>query len=252
MSMFLLVLSRVLSAWFAFFLPSYCTFKALSHRSLTEPGLEKWAVYWCVVGAFMTVEYAGEWLVRWFPFYWELKTLFLLYLSLPQTEGATYIFFNFVKPFYEKNEADIDAGIEHAKTNSVAFLQTRLAMLWDMIYNLINKTAATTRKHAPQVQNKLQSMPGKGVNPVETAKSLWGAYAPAFLGKKPTPPSPATAPSQNGQNGNQDTSPKPSSGPESAPATYEVEPELSHAVPSAEGGAGREVDPAVAGIGIAT
>lgn len=38
----------VSSAWFAFLLPCYNTFKALSHRPLSEPELERLAMFWCV------------------------------------------------------------------------------------------------------------------------------------------------------------------------------------------------------------
>lgn len=91
------------SGWFAFLLPSYHTFKALKQRPFSEPEIERLATYWAVVGAFVALEYSGEWLFSWyvfiappalilsktyvrFPFYWELKTVFLLFLSLPQTQ----------------------------------------------------------------------------------------------------------------------------------------------------------------------
>jgi len=90
------------SAWFAFLLPCYSTFKVLSHQPVSEPDIQKWAMYWSVVGAFVAFEYLAEWLISWqvtFPplapcdhyHYsllgcpWELKTAFLLFLSLPQT-----------------------------------------------------------------------------------------------------------------------------------------------------------------------
>jgi len=94
------------SAWFAFLLPCYSTFKVLSHQPVSEPDIQKWAMYWSVIGAFVAFEYLAEWLISWqvifpplapcdhltlallpsrLPFYWELKTAFLLFLSLPQT-----------------------------------------------------------------------------------------------------------------------------------------------------------------------
>ena len=95
------------SAWFAFLLPCYSTFKVLSHQPVSEPDIQKWAMYWSVIGAFVAFEYLAEWLISWqvifpplapcdhltlallpsrLPFYWELKTAFLLFLSLPQTQ----------------------------------------------------------------------------------------------------------------------------------------------------------------------
>lgn len=56
----------IVSAWFAFLLPSYATFKALSHRPLSEHELQRWAMYWTVVGAFVAFEYTAEWLISWY------------------------------------------------------------------------------------------------------------------------------------------------------------------------------------------
>ncbi|KAF8973567.1 TB2/DP1, HVA22 family-domain-containing protein [Flammula alnicola] len=91
-TMFMSTISRLLSAWFAFLLPCYATYKALSSRPLSEPDLHKWSMYWSVIGAFIAFEYVAEWMVSWLPFYWELKTLFLLYLSLPQTQVHRFVF----------------------------------------------------------------------------------------------------------------------------------------------------------------
>ena len=53
------------SAWFAFLLPSYATWKALAHRPVSEPELERWCMYWAVVGAFVAFEYVTGWLLDW-------------------------------------------------------------------------------------------------------------------------------------------------------------------------------------------
>ena len=101
------------SAWFAFFLPSYATFKTLSNRPISESELQQWAMYWSVIGAFVAFEYVAEWFITWYavfstsylekwylillkriPFYWEVKTLFLLFLSLPQTQVSRLVLFS--------------------------------------------------------------------------------------------------------------------------------------------------------------
>lgn len=60
-----MTLARVYSAWFAFLLPSYGTWKALTHRPLAEPDLERWCMYWSVVGAFVAVEYVTGFILDW-------------------------------------------------------------------------------------------------------------------------------------------------------------------------------------------
>ncbi|TFK77262.1 hypothetical protein BDN72DRAFT_737471, partial [Pluteus cervinus] len=127
--MFMGLLSHILSAWFAFFIPVYSTLKAISHRPATEQQLQRWIKYWTIIGAVVAVEYVTEWFISWLPFYWEVKTLFLLFLALPQTEGSTYIFDTYMHPLFIKNEAELDAWVSASQQNIVAFLQDKLRAL---------------------------------------------------------------------------------------------------------------------------
>ncbi|KAF9479713.1 hypothetical protein BDN70DRAFT_786350, partial [Pholiota conissans] len=135
-------------AWFAFLLPCFATYKTLSRRPLSEPEIQKWSMYWAVIGVFMAFEYVAEWTVSWqafnppdlryhsdfchkrLPFYWEVKTMFLLYLSLPQTQGSTYVYTTYLQPFLSRNEADLDAGIIAMQRNVVIFIQGKLSTVW--------------------------------------------------------------------------------------------------------------------------
>ncbi|KAF5312646.1 hypothetical protein D9619_002888 [Psilocybe cf. subviscida] len=138
--MFISILSRLLSAWFAFLLPCYATFKALSNRPLLEPDLHKLSMYWATIGAFVAFEYTLEWSISWLPFYWELKTLFLLFLSLPQTQGSTYIYTTYLQPFFSKNERDLDAGLVAMQRNVLAFIQAKATSLWDLFWTMATGT----------------------------------------------------------------------------------------------------------------
>jgi len=131
--MIMSTISRLVSAWFAFLLPCYATFKALSRRPLSESDVQKWCMYWTVIGAFVAFEYLAEWLISWMPFYWELKTIFLLFLSLPQTEGSTYIYNAYLQPFLLSNEADLDAGIVRIQRNVFTFVQEKASALWALL-----------------------------------------------------------------------------------------------------------------------
>ena len=58
--------NAIYSAWFAFFIPCYATFKTLSNRPISESELQKWAMYWSVIGAFVAFEYVTEWFISWY------------------------------------------------------------------------------------------------------------------------------------------------------------------------------------------
>jgi receptor expression-enhancing protein 1/2/3/4 len=127
-------------------------------------------MYWTVIGAFVAFEYVAEWLISWqaliidysvtpsqiipsscrLPFYWEVKTMFLLYLSLPQIQvclvlarsqslilrhmqGSTYIYMTYLQPFFHQNERELDLGIVTLQRNVLTFLQAKFMAMWGLI-----------------------------------------------------------------------------------------------------------------------
>ncbi|KAF8486580.1 hypothetical protein JB92DRAFT_3023884 [Gautieria morchelliformis] len=69
-------------------------------------------------GKIIGLEYVAEWtiscLIR-VPFYHVFKTTFLLYLSLPQTRGASYVYSVHLHPRTDKHEVEIDAALGRIK-----------------------------------------------------------------------------------------------------------------------------------------
>ncbi|EGO30576.1 hypothetical protein SERLADRAFT_375777 [Serpula lacrymans var. lacrymans S7.9] len=63
--MFMSLISHLLCSWFAFLLPCYSTFKALSNRPGTEPDLERLSMYWAIVGIFVAIESSIGLLLSW-------------------------------------------------------------------------------------------------------------------------------------------------------------------------------------------
>jgi receptor expression-enhancing protein 1/2/3/4 len=60
---FLIIL---LSALAGFLYPGYASYKTLSQRPASEADLERWLMYWSVLGCVVGVEYVAEWLVSWY------------------------------------------------------------------------------------------------------------------------------------------------------------------------------------------
>ncbi|KAI0719990.1 TB2/DP1, HVA22 family-domain-containing protein [Cerioporus squamosus] len=197
--MLMSLLSHLLSAWFAFLLPSYATWKALAHRPVSEPDLERWCMYWAVVGAFVAFEYVTGWLLDWVPFYWEVRTVFLLFLSLPQTQGSTWVYQTYLQPFLIKNQADIDASITAVQTNTLVFIQSRIQVFWQTFWDLATKSAASSQaagapgaRQQPQPASGAGAGAGAGANYVELARSLWTSYGSSLIGAAKQAASPAS------------------------------------------------------------
>lgn len=49
------------------------------------------------------------------PFYYEGKTVLMLWLTLPQIQGSTFVYVSYVHPFLLEHESEIDALMVEAK-----------------------------------------------------------------------------------------------------------------------------------------
>lgn len=182
----------------AFLYPGYASFKTLSQRPASEEDLERWLMYWSVLACVIGVEYLAEWLISWsvicpvltasshslidvlrIPFYYLFKMLFLLYLALPQTQGASYLYQTQLEPILRAHEQQIDAALAQLRARAFTFLQARARMLWDYIV-----TSASTPQPAPAVAGSSAQTPALSDSvsgPTQILGTLWRTYGPAIV-----------------------------------------------------------------------
>ncbi|KAI7848466.1 TB2/DP1, HVA22 family-domain-containing protein [Circinella umbellata] len=100
--------------------PAYASFKAI--ETATTEDDKQWLTYWTVIGFVQIVEFFSDVLLYWFPFYYIFKTLFVLWLALPQTRGAEVLYSRFLRPYLLSAQSDIDrkAGDLKQKVSDVA------------------------------------------------------------------------------------------------------------------------------------
>ncbi|XP_051896811.1 receptor expression-enhancing protein 4-like isoform X2 [Pristis pectinata] len=75
-------------------------------------------MYWIVFAIFTTVETFTDIFISWFPFYYEIKVAFVVWLLSPYTKGASMIYKKFVHPTLSSKEKEIDCYIIQAKERS--------------------------------------------------------------------------------------------------------------------------------------
>jgi len=137
-------------------------------------------MYWSVVGCVVAVEYVAEWTVRWIPLYGLLKTTFLLWLALPQSQGATYIYRTHLAPFLTEYEPTIDSYISQYKKKLYQYLQDQFRSLWKHISSMItqhtglnlNLVDPTASPNTEAMQGLAGSGRGDGVRPEDAASGL--------------------------------------------------------------------------------
>ncbi|KAJ7662096.1 TB2/DP1, HVA22 family-domain-containing protein [Mycena polygramma] len=185
--------SRIVSSVAAFLYPGYASYKTLSQRPASEEDLERWLMYWSVLGCIVGVEYVAEWVICWIPLYYPIKTLFLLYLALPQTRGSTYIYTIHLHPFFRTHETQIDSLLAQLRVYIYTFLQKQVKLLWEHI-------GASVGQQAP-LDSHANAYPGGAAPPPQQPNglggvvgSLWRSYGPGILanGAAFIRPAPAT------------------------------------------------------------
>ena len=119
------------------------------------------------------------------PFYYLFKMLFLLYIALPQTQGASYLYQAHLAPTLRAHESQIDAALAQLRMRVFAFLQARARMLWDSIV-----ASATGPPSAPSASavgggggGSAQQPPlsDSVSGPTQMLGTLWRTYGPAIV-----------------------------------------------------------------------
>ena len=72
-------------------------------------------MYWIVFALFTTLETFLDIFVSWFPFYYEIKILFILWVLSPATRGSSLLYKKVVHPMLISREKEIDELIEKTK-----------------------------------------------------------------------------------------------------------------------------------------
>ncbi|KAF9045499.1 TB2/DP1, HVA22 family-domain-containing protein [Panaeolus papilionaceus] len=180
--------SRVVCSLAAFLYPGYASYKTLSQRPASEAELERWLMYWSVLGCVVGAEYLAEWAVSWIPLYSTWKAIFLLYIALPQTQGATYLYTIHLRPFFATHERQIDSTIAEVRGRAYRFIQEKARAIWVAVLGTLSANGDPTAQGAVP-QGGRHSGGSRNEPPPEDApagpsallSSLWGSYGPGIV-----------------------------------------------------------------------
>ncbi|KAK1236246.1 hypothetical protein PQX77_000508 [Marasmius sp. AFHP31] len=171
--------SRIVGTATAFLYPAYSSYKTLSQRPASEADLERWLMYWSVLGSLLAVEMFAEWSISWIPFYYTVKTLLLLYLSLPQTQGSTFIYINYLSPLLHEHEDQIDRSMTKVRGIVWEFVQTKARAFWEAMVASLGQQPGAPAAGIATAPPPTQNDPVSG--PAQMAMGLWRAYGPMVL-----------------------------------------------------------------------
>ena len=122
----------------SFLFPLFASYKALKTSDPAQ--LTPWLMYWSVLSCALLVESWAEFILVWVPFYSYIRLFFLLYLVLPQTQGARYLYETYLHPYLEENETHIEDFIASAhdrlKAAGMAYLKQAIEILKTKVLGL--------------------------------------------------------------------------------------------------------------------
>jgi len=97
-----------------FLYPAYVSIHAIESHDKQDD--TKWLTYWVVFAVFSIVEYFADFIVGWFPLYWLIKCLFLVWLMIPtELNGSLILYKRIVRPYFLKHHNDIDETLTRVK-----------------------------------------------------------------------------------------------------------------------------------------
>jgi hypothetical protein len=115
---------QLVSTFFGVVVPAYYSFKSIEEFSelcsddselyAKAKSMRFWVIYWVVLAVFMTVEYFAYSVLFWLPLYQPTKLAVLLWLYLPQTRGASFVYHWCVAPLLRRHKHRIDGALEHS------------------------------------------------------------------------------------------------------------------------------------------
>ncbi|CAK9823357.1 Receptor expression-enhancing protein 1 [Anthophora retusa] len=105
--------SRLVILVFGNLYPAYASYKAVRTKDIKE--YVKWMMYWIIFALFTCAEtFTDLFFSFWFPFYYELKAILVIWLLSPATKGSSILYRRFVHPTLIRREAEIDEALARA------------------------------------------------------------------------------------------------------------------------------------------
>nr|XP_037290354.1 receptor expression-enhancing protein 6-like isoform X1 [Rhipicephalus microplus] len=93
-------------------------------ESTTKDDDTKWLTYWVVFACFSVVDFFADNILRFFPFYWLAKIIFLVYCFAPTNpNGSVHIYNKIIRPVFLRHETSVNKMASEAGAGIRTVLQ---------------------------------------------------------------------------------------------------------------------------------
>ena len=102
-------LDQYITCLVAIVFPTYWSIKAIESKEADDD--KQWLTYWAVYACFTFFDLFSSFIMKFLPFYFFFKLIFLIWCFMPNTHGAVFIYNYFIIKIFKKYESRLDKGI---------------------------------------------------------------------------------------------------------------------------------------------
>ena len=102
-------------------LPAYWSIKAIETPEANDD--KQWLTYWAVYAVFTFIDLFAGFIMKFLPFYFLIKLIFLIWLFMPNTQGAVVVYNLVISKLFKKYEKKIDTQFEKLTQKGKEVLQ---------------------------------------------------------------------------------------------------------------------------------
>lgn len=91
-----------------FVYPAYRSILAIESKNKDDDTV--WLTYWVVFAALAIVEFFSDFILALIPFYWMLKSMFLIWCFLPwRLNGSKFLYYKFIRPTFLSHLGELES-----------------------------------------------------------------------------------------------------------------------------------------------
>ncbi|CAM0947506.1 unnamed protein product [Alopecurus aequalis] len=156
-------ITRALILVLGYAYPAYDCYKTVE---LNRPEIEQlrfWCQYWILLAMLTVFERVGDNFISWLPMYSEAKLAFIVYLWYPKTQGTSYVYESFFKPYIAKHESEIDRNLLELRTRAsdmaVIYFHKVADYSQTRFHEILQYIASQSQRTRSQAQQQQQRPP---------------------------------------------------------------------------------------------
>lgn len=124
--------------------PAFWSIRAIESKESDDD--KQWLTYWVVFACFSIVDLFSGFILKFIPFYFFMKIIFLIYLAMPNFRGATFVYDHFLIKIFKKYESSIENFGKNLSKKSETVIEKGKQVIKDNQGNIIQAGVNVTSK----------------------------------------------------------------------------------------------------------